>query len=235
MQAPAYSHDPIQPLVQSIYWVQGSIHLGPGLRMNRNMVIAVHAGELVLINPVRLDEAGLNALEQLGRVKHIIRLGDFHGLDDAFYLERYQAQFWCQAGQVTYPEPRSDYVFDETTQPPIPDARFVIFKQAKYPEAALWLRESQLLVTTDSVQYWENWKYTSPITKVVLKLMGFRLGLQIGKPWLRRNYAKPVQAQADFSQLLSLDFQHLVAAHGQPLMHNAKQQVQQAITATFTK
>jgi len=42
------------------------------------------AKQLTLINPVRRDEEGLRALEALGEIKHVLRLGPLHGMDDAF-------------------------------------------------------------------------------------------------------------------------------------------------------
>lgn len=56
--------------------------------MNRNMVIVKSGDELALINPVRLSDAALSQLDALGNVRHVLRLGDFHGLDDRFYVDR---------------------------------------------------------------------------------------------------------------------------------------------------
>ncbi len=220
---PASPHDPIEELFNDVFFVHGSIKIGPGMQMNRNMLIVRQAGELTLINPVRLNEAGLRSLEALGRVKQVMRLGDFHGLDDRFYCDRYQARFWCQAGQATYKLPTPDQLIEADTPPPFEDAQFFLFKQARFPEAALLLRRHKLLITTDSLQYLSGWRHTTAFTRWVLRLMGFRLGLQIGKPWLKRVSAGGRNLRGDFDQLLALDFEHLVAAHGTLLRGGAKQ------------
>ena len=95
MYPPAYPHDQIQNLYPGVFLLHGSIKMGPGMRMNRNMVILQSGPEITLINPVRMNEEGLTALDLLGKVSKIIRLGDFHGLDDEFYLNRAVAEAEC--------------------------------------------------------------------------------------------------------------------------------------------
>jgi len=91
MYSPAYPHDPIKEIYPDIYLVHGSIRMGPGLRISRNMIILRQGEDLTLINPVRLSAEGLNDLDALGKVINIVRLGDFHGLDNQFYIRRYKA------------------------------------------------------------------------------------------------------------------------------------------------
>lgn len=63
--------------------------------------------------------------------------------------------------------------------------------------------------------------------------MGFKLGLFIGAPWLKRVSPQHQSLKSDFDQLLQLDFKHLVAAHGTLLKHKAKTQLQRAVQNTF--
>ncbi|MDE2420605.1 MAG: hypothetical protein KGO49_05430 [Gammaproteobacteria bacterium] len=231
--APAFPHDPITEIFPNVYFVHGSIKIGPGLRMNRNMVIIKQESDLTLINPVRINDNELKNLDQLGTVKHVIRLGDFHGLDDQFYIDRYQAQFWSQHGHETYKELIPHQIISAQTKPPIHNSDFFIFETAKYPEAALLIQPLRLLITTDSVQYWSDWSYFTPATKLIVKLMGFRLGLLIGGPWLKRVTPKGKSLQQDFAKLLTLDFDSLVSAHGAPLKSGAKQELTAVIKKTF--
>jgi hypothetical protein len=231
---PASAHDPISQLLPNIYWVHGSVKIGPGMQMNRNMLIIKQGPDLTLINPVRLHDQHLHKLDALGQVQHLIRLGDFHGLDDAFYLARYPAAaFYCQTGQSSYPAPAQAITIDPLSKPPIDDAEYFIFASAKYPEAALLLKQQRLLITTDSVQYLADWSYTSPLTRVVLWFMGFKLGLQIGRPWLKRVSPNTEAMRADFARLLNLDFDCLIAAHGSLLQKNAKALLADEVAKTF--
>lgn len=99
----ALPHEPIEELFPDIFLVHGSARIAPGMRMNRNMLILRNGNELSLINPVRLFPAEEARLQKL---KHVIRLGYYHGVDDRYYVDSYGAEFWCQASSAYYPEPR---------------------------------------------------------------------------------------------------------------------------------
>lgn len=233
MYPPAYPHDPIKQLYPGVYLLHGSIRMGPGMRLNRNMLILQQGDELTLINPVRMSEAGLEQLDTLGKVKKIIRLGDFHGLDDRFYLERYSCEFWCQKGQGTYPEPEASVYINGETTGPVADSEFFIFSSATFPEAALLLKRHKLLITTDAVQHHNGWSYTSTITKFAFRLLGFKAGVNIGPPWLKRVTPKGGSMKGDFERLLVLDFDALIAAHGVLLGNGAKGLLQKEVQRAF--
>jgi hypothetical protein len=229
----AYSHDDIVKLYPGVYLLHGSIKMGPGMRMNRNMIILEEAGQLTLINPVRMNDDGLAELDKLGQVTRIMRLGDFHGLDDAFYLERYQCEFWAQAGQTTYPLPKPTHLISAETKSPISNSAFFVFNTSLYPEAALLLNDHKLLITTDSVQYHADWSYFTAFTKFAFKLLGFKQGMNIGPPWLKRVTPKGGLLKTDFEQLLALDFDALVAAHGLLMKSGAKAALEVEVKRRF--
>ena len=228
--APIYPHDPIVEIFENIYLLRGSIKLGFGFSMNRNMIIIMQDAELTLINAVRISEPELEKLDNIGQVKHVIRLGDFHGLDDQFYLDRYQATFWSQLHHVNYPELIPQQVIQADIQPPIKNSEFFIFEQATCPEAILFIKDKKLLITTDSIQYWNDWKYFSFLSKVIIYLMGFRLELFIGGPWIKRVTPKGESLKSDFDRLLQLDFHHLISAHGVLLKDSAKEKLRLLIS-----
>lgn len=231
--APAYKHGPITLLLDGVFWVHGSIKMAPTMYMNRNMVIIKEANELYLVNPIRLNTNEEYKLKALGKIKAIIRLGDFHGIDDQYYVDHFNCEFWCQPKQESYPKPKADYTITNNVKPPFKNAEFFIFSKALYPEAALLLQNKKLLITTDSIQYWTDWKNMTSTGKALLWLMGFRTGLFIGKPWLKRVSPRNESLQEDFENLLKLDFDHLIAAHGKPLLYNAKEKVEALVNKVF--
>jgi len=231
--APAYAHNTIEELFENVFWVHGSIKVAPGMTMNRNMIILKQGDELTLINPVRLNNHEEKKLCALGNIKKVLRLGDFHGLDDQYYIDHFQAEFWCQKDQSTYKAPIPDTIIEDDTPSPIDNSEFFIFSTAKFPEAALLLKDHKLLITTDSIQNLTSWSYTTILTKVVLRLMGFKKELLIGKPWIKRVTPKGETMRGDFERLLDLDFDHIIAAHGTLLRDNAKPALQQVVANTF--
>lgn len=234
MYPPAYPHDQIQCLYPGVFLLHGSIKMGPGMRMNRNMVILQDGSELTLINPVRMSEEGLAALDLLGKVNKVIRLGDFHGLDDEFYLNRYKCEFWAQPGQVTYKSPLPTRIINSSTPGPIRESEFFIFETALFPEAALLIKEHKLLITTDSIQYHSDWSYFSWFTKFAFRLLGFKKGLNIGGPWLKRVTSKNETLKMDFDALLALDFEVIIAAHGSITGNGAKVLLKTEMSNVFT-
>lgn len=233
MYSPAYPHGPIKILCPGVFLLHGSIKMGPGMRVNRNMVILQSHSELILINPVRMSEEGLAALDLLGVVSKIIRLGDFHGLDDEFYLDRYKCEFWAQSGQATYKLPCPTREVNSSSAGPVAGSEFFIFESVQYPEAALLIKERKLLITTDSIQYYSDWSYFSWFTKLVFRLLGFKIGLNIGGPWLRRVTPKGKTLKGDFERLLALDFDAIVAAHGTFIKSGAKELLRDEVRRTF--
>src|ERR1700742_4164997 len=90
----ALPHGELREVLPGIHFVTGSLRL-PGrlpLRFSRNMTVIVEGEPLTLVNTVRLDEAGLAALDKLGKVTDVIRIAAFHGMDDPFYADRYGAR-----------------------------------------------------------------------------------------------------------------------------------------------
>lgn len=231
--APAYAHNPIEELFENVFWVHGSIKIAPGLTMNRNMIILRQDDTLTLINPVRLNSQEEAKLCALGDIKKVLRLGDFHGLDDQYYIDRFDAEFWCQTGQSTYKKPTPDIIIEAGTPSPIKNSEFFVYSTAKFPEAALLLKTHKLLITTDSVQYFVDGGFTTLPAKIVLHLMGFRKALLIGKPWIKRVTPKGGSMRDDFERLLTLDFDHLIAAHGTLLRGNARQALRDVVERTL--
>lgn len=233
MYPPAYPHNDIEMLYPNVYLLHGSIRIGPMLRINRNMIVLKHHEDLILINPVRMNETGLGQLDTLGTVKYIFRLGDFHGLDDQFYLDRYRCEFWAQNGQDTYKSPKPTTSIATDTVSPFPNSEFFIFESAKYPEAALLIKDYRLLITTDSVQYHADWNYFTWLSKAAFKLIGFKNGINIGPPWLKRVTPEAGSMQIEFERLLSLDFDALIGAHGKLLLHGAREALKLEMNRIF--
>ena len=85
---PAQPHQDMEELGNDIWWVPGTMKMNWYMTVSRNMVIVRSGDELTLLNPIRLDANGEAALEQLGQVRHLVRLGCFHGCDDAYLKQR---------------------------------------------------------------------------------------------------------------------------------------------------
>src|SRR5687768_17538536 len=99
---PAWPHGALVEVFPDVFFATGSIRFPGPIPVfgSRNMTVVRDGTSLTLINTVRLDDAGLAALDALGRVENVVRLAGFHGSDDAFYKDRYGATVWAVPGHV---------------------------------------------------------------------------------------------------------------------------------------
>ena len=221
---PVQPHGSLEPIFEDAWYVTGSVVFKPLLRLPRNMVILRHGGELTVINSVRLDAAGEAVLDALGKVTHVMKIG-FHGMDDAYYVNRYEAKMWTVG----------DSSLSEDSQLPFPDARVFMFKQTVVPEAALLVeREGGLLITCDSVQHWVPKDVMSRAAKIVTRLIGFQQPAQIGPPWRKRQTPPDGSLKSDFERLADLPFQCLIGGHGGLLERNGPTLLRASIQRELT-
>jgi len=124
-------HGKIRQIFPDVYFVKGQMNFqtpNAAIQLSRAMTIVRQGRELTLVNTVRLDDDGLQALDGLGAVRNIIRLGSSHGRDDAFYSDRYKVPVW--AAKDT-PHTRAVHA-EETLRPggagPLANATVVAFR-----------------------------------------------------------------------------------------------------------
>jgi hypothetical protein len=212
-------HGPITELFPDVYVVHGSFRMNALVTIARNMIVLREEKELTLVNAVRLSEEGERALEALGTVRHLVKLGPGHTLDDPYMRHRYRPRFWSGV--------RRDGDTEELVEGAAgPSARAAVFRfqRAKAGEAALiWKQEGgDLLVTCDSVQNWVDTAGCSFVGGLVTRVMGFIEPAKIGPFWLKAvTGGRPAEMKPDFDRLLGHDFKHLIAGHGVVLRDDA--------------
>lgn len=172
--SPAWPHSDIKEIFTNIFFVTGTNitqYNNVELQHSRNMIILRDNNSLSLINTVRLDEKGLEALDNLGDVKHVINIGAFHGRDNAFYVDKYQAKLWT--------------LENLKEQIPFPDCSLFIFETSRYPEGILHLaREEGILITCDSIKNWlAADKFFSDATAKMYEAQGFFGPASISQVW----------------------------------------------------
>jgi hypothetical protein len=232
--APAYGHDPLEEIAEDVFMARGSIRMNALMTITRNMAVIRNGGELTLVDPIRLDEAGEKQLEALGRVRHILRLGCLHGLDDPYYVERFKVEHWCQRGGTTYTEPAIDHELTPGGALPVPDAELFCFEQTKQPESVLLLRKGDgLLLTCDAIQHYGDYRHNNLAARLLMPLIGFPKTTIIGPLWLKFMTPDGGSLKSEFERLLDLSFDSLLSAHGSYLPSGAHAAVTAALNRTF--
>jgi hypothetical protein len=204
------------------------------MTFGRNMVVLRDRDELTIINSVRLTPDAEAGLDGLGRVRHVMRPGFFHGRDDRYYVERYAADFWAPLAARANPGPTVTRMLTEHAELPVPGLRVFLFRQTRHAEVALLLeREGGILITCDALQYYADRKFCSPLARIAMPLLGFKLRLIIGPQWLKAMTPGGSTLLPDYERLLELEFRHLIGGHGSLLRDSAHAAVRDAVRATF--
>jgi hypothetical protein len=235
--AAALPHGELREVLPGIHFVTGTVGM-PGplpIRFSRNMTVVREGDRLVLVNSLRLDDAGLAALDKLGKVTDVIRLAANHGMDDPFYRARYEAKVWAVGGQRytagfdtsaadVYLEP--DVAIDEATTLPIAGARLYTIHTTP-PEGMLVLeRHGGTILSGDCLQNWaEPDRYFSFLGKTMMRMMGFIKPHNVGPGWLKQG--KP--PKNELHGILDLAFTNVLTAHGGAVVGNARDLYRPAI------
>jgi hypothetical protein len=219
-------HGPIRELFPDVFSVTGSFRIAPLLTITRNMTVVRRGGGLTVLNSVRLDEATEAELAKLGKVEHVVRVGQFHGMDDPYYVHRFGATLWAPP-RTRGADGARDLRPGET---PIEGSTVMLFEHAKAAEAVVILDvDGGAIVTCDAYQNWTTFDGCSAVGKVTIKVMGFG-PTHIGKPWFK---AVGPGVKADFERLLEMPWRHLVPAHGTVLCDTAKDGLRDAMKRRF--
>lgn len=228
---PALAHNAIEEVFTDVFVVSGAmttVLMDLDWQFSRNMTIVRDGERLILINTVRLGSEGLAELDRLGRVTDVIRLGALHGRDDAFYLDRYQAQYWVTPGLE--PENGSTaHALGQNSSLPINDASLFQFETTSIPEGVLHLhRDDGILIACDALQNWlKPDQHFCDASRQRMEQMGFFKPANVGPVWMQA--AEP--AAEDFHRLRALEFRHVLCGHGEPLLDSAKED----FSATFSR
>ncbi len=233
---PALPHGALREVLPGIHFVTGTVRMpGPPVRFSRNMVVIREGERLVLVNSIRLSDAGLAELDALGKVTDVIRLAANHGMDDPFYADRYRARVWALAGQrytAGFDTKKRETYFaadveaSVETELPLEGARLYVI-HSEPPEGILFLsRNGGVAIAGDALQHWhEPDEYFNFLGRVMMRAMGFMKPHNVGPGWLKQ--CRP--PKPDLEGILGLGFEHLLPAHGAPVLGNALEQFRPAI------
>lgn len=88
------AHRPIEEITQRVWRVEGTL---PGMALKRVMTVArLESGELVVHNPIALDDDSMKRLEGWGEVGFIVVPNGYHRLDAPRFAARYpKAKVLC--------------------------------------------------------------------------------------------------------------------------------------------
>ncbi len=220
-------HGPLTCVADGVYCVAGSFRMGPGAIIARTMTVLTGDEGLVVLNAVRLSDERQSELDDLGRVRHLIKLSDSHAIDEPFYADRYKPTVWSLPGANM-----GGLSGDRSLGPDGPVSGGVVVDYgdtAGWREAAYWVPAAGgTLVTCDAIQNCVDLG-VSFLGRVMTSLMGFKGGVVVPPMWRRFQKLKGTALRDTLSGLAGLSFANLVTGHGPPVAGGADTLVRAAI------
>jgi hypothetical protein len=234
MAPPVWPHSKIEEIFPNIFFVTGmnkTQHEGVDLQHSRNMIIIRNDNKLSLINTVKLDDAGLSELDALGKVENVIRIGSFHGRDDAFYIDHYSAKLWAIKGMQHENNKITDIELVPDGLMPFPKCSLFVFETSLYPEGVLHIaQEGGILITCDSIKNWVvKDQFFNEETAKIYNDQGFFGRATVSTVWQQATKVKP----SEFIRMNSIEFCHLLSAHGEPLLDTAHKDLEATLKREF--
>ena len=185
----------------------------------RTSLVVLPAGGLLVISPPAVEAGGLEALDSLGSVRHVVVPNTFHYLNARSFLARYpQAVFWASPGlfaRVTGLPPGH-----ELTEAP-PGAwsgaveLAILGPTAGASEVAFFHRESATLILTDVAFHMT--RIARLFDRVAWRLSGVPSGFgpsRTSRTFLLRDRAL---AAIFLQRILAWPFRRVIVAHGESL------------------
>lgn len=229
----AQPHGSLSEVFENVFMVTGTnvtVHDGTRYQTSRNMIVLRSEGMLTLINSVRLNDEGLKALDDLGVIQNVIRLGAFHGYDDRFYVDTYGADYWLVPNMPNEYGIEHPKILNHENMP-VKNCSLYDYKTTSLSEGVLLLeQDGGILIACDSIQNWieQDVFFSDDCWKrfVEQSLTG---SANIPATWV--GACKP--EKSDFSALEKLSFKHLLSAHGEPLKDIAFEKISESISRVF--
>jgi hypothetical protein len=231
-------YGPIAKVFDDVWWAWGTTRFGPGATFPRNMFVLREGDSLVAVHAVMMPDAQQAEVEALGKVEHVVRLGDFHGMDDALYKKRYGAKLWAPEGATPRDGAEPDHEMVSGGETPFAGARLFRFDVAPFPETVIHLpRHGGILLTCDSVQCWEPRPAgLSFLGSMMAGMMGFKGRACVGPFWRKEFEPKTGGGfEPKFRELLDLEFRHILSGHGPPMIDSAKDDLRATIDRLYPR
>ena len=207
------------------------------LKINRNMIVVKDQEDesLSIINPLILSPAGEKALVKLGKIRHIVRLGqtmnfwDGAAVDDKYYLSKFKCKRWAPGKLSTCPGLPVHKLIKKGGDTPHPAIKFFVFKSTVEREAIVMLQRenlSNVLIAGDCLQHQVDNPYINIPTQVKFKLAGFLDSrVVISKKWLTNmGGTKPEQLEKvhkSFQTMMQGNFQRFISTSGNNMLTKA--------------
>lgn len=225
------THGPITKIADGVYTVRGGFPMGPGIVISRTMTIVAADDGLAIFNALRLSDAAEAELERLGKVKHLVKLSDSHGLDEPYFAHRYKPEVWAMTDAKHRRGVSSTRAFG-------PEGPITGGKVFGYPGTSGWRESGYYIphaggtyISCDALQNHADMDGASLLARIMTPLMGFKGGVIVAPMWRKYQKVSGVQVRNAFAEVSAQPFANLITGHGPAVVGGADARVRAAIEA----
>ncbi len=215
-------HGKLVTIFPDVLLVKGTMRLFGVFRYSRNMTVLKSGNSLILVNPVRLSSEGEEALLAHGSIDHILKIGSLHSVDIPYYMDTFSPKLWMLNDDKSLDDYKADDVLNDHPTLPFLDLKVHVFEGSKIPEAVLVMPSNGgVLLSCDSlVNMTADDEHANGLVRTLSRLLP--KPTYIGPNWVK--IAKP--SKKSLTDILDFEFKHLVPAHGDPVLENAKEELE---------
>ena len=216
----------------NVWTVRGSFSMIPYLfSLTATMTIYRNESnqELTIFNAFRCQESLEQEILKLGKVAHVVKLGQLHGDADAYYARAPQfgePKLWTLPNGSVAEGTNADEILSETNVP-VPGAKLYNLQGHPFPEGLMTLPctsgAGPVLVATDSLIHITDLSIVPYVGRFVLYMMGLNMQStqDVPKPaplWCKTTVGA---VGADcvrrwYKDIAAMDWSAFVGAHGTP-------------------
>jgi hypothetical protein len=209
-------HGPLEQLEENLWRAEGTI---PGMALKRVMTLArLDSGDLVVHNPVALDETSMRTVDSLGRVAFLVIPNGWHRLDLRPFRQRYpNAKVLAPSGshaKVAVVEPS---VADLSALPADPNVSLAVVEGTKQLEAVMVVKAGSgtTVVFADAVF---NMPHLTGTHGFVLRhITGSSGGPRVSRVARLFLVKDRTAFAAHLERLATPDLRRVIVAHHQPI------------------
>ena len=190
--------------------------------------------ELTIFNALRCSDELEQEILKLGTVAHVVKLGQFHGDADAYYVRAPQfnsPKLWTlQDGSVAEGIKADGILTPGSTELPIAGSNVYNLEGHPFPEGVMTIPcqsssqgASKLLVACDSLVHVADLSVIGYSTRFIFYLMGLNMQAENGVPkpapmWLKQTTGAvgAERVKQWYKDIMQLEWTYFVGAHGSP-------------------
>jgi hypothetical protein len=221
-----------QSFGENLWYTEGTVRFYGVPIQSRMAVSKLDADALWVWSPLPMTEEIAQALDELGRVAHVVSPNKIHNLGlDSIHTRYPDAKLWASPG-LRERLPTLDYTGVLADRPEAPWAAHVdqhlTAGNAFFSEAVFFHRASRTLIVADLVENISRHTLPSKMGRRLAKLMRI-YGRALPSPEFRMYTFDAGAARRKLDEINAWPFERILLAHGDLITENAHQAFQKVI------